>query len=279
MILSTKKLDKQTQELEGVFIKELTSQYNTAKESIEKELAKAFNKYAKGDVLTHAEMVKYNRLQNLLNNINGELAKLNRGMTATHTAHAMRVYELNYMGFSELIDNAVNMSVNWGMMNKEAIRESILTPLDKIAISDNADNVRKAVQRQITQSLVKGEGIQKMAQGVTKALETNANNATRIARTETTRVMNASRLDRIKEAEVEGIKVMKRWVSTNDGRTRRRPEDEFDHLKMQGVTVPKDEPFIVNGEKLDYPGDPKGSAANVINCRCSMATELVFEDD
>jgi len=31
-----------------------------------------------------------------------------------------------------------------------------------------------------------------------------------------------------------------------------------------------DEPFIIGGESLDYPGDPSGSAANVINCRCSV---------
>ena len=28
------------------------------------------------------------------------------------------------------------------------------------------------------------------------------------------------------------------------------------------------EPFIVNGEPLMYAGDPAGSAANVVNCRC-----------
>jgi hypothetical protein len=31
-----------------------------------------------------------------------------------------------------------------------------------------------------------------------------------------------------------------------------------------------DEPFEVDGELLDYPGDPTGSAANVINCRCAV---------
>mgnify|MGYP001804312122 CR=1 FL=1 len=40
---------------------------------------------------------------------------------------------------------------------------------------------------------------------------------------------------------------------------------------MDGVRVGKDEDFDVQGEKLAYPGDPKGSAANVINCRCTVA--------
>jgi len=36
-----------------------------------------------------------------------------------------------------------------------------------------------------------------------------------------------------------------------------------------------DQPFIVDGESLDYPGDPSGSAANVINCRCGVSYLVV----
>ncbi len=30
------------------------------------------------------------------------------------------------------------------------------------------------------------------------------------------------------------------------------------------------QPFIVGGEQLQYPGDPAGSAWNVISCRCTQ---------
>jgi hypothetical protein len=40
---------------------------------------------------------------------------------------------------------------------------------------------------------------------------------------------------------------------------------------MNRVKVPLDKPFNVGGEKLMFAGDPKGSAGNVINCRCSIA--------
>ena len=32
-----------------------------------------------------------------------------------------------------------------------------------------------------------------------------------------------------------------------------------------------DKNFLVGGEELSYPGDSRGSAANVINCRCTNA--------
>jgi len=38
--------------------------------------------------------------------------------------------------------------------------------------------------------------------------------------------------------------------------------------------VPLSQPFEVDGEYLDHPGDPSGSAEAVINCRCSLAYVL-----
>ncbi|MAK49792.1 phage minor head protein [Marinobacter sp.] len=59
---------------------------------------------------------------------------------------------------------------------------------------------------------------------------------------------------------------MKRWVSSNDNRTR-----EW-HRAMNGTMVALDEDFVVPHKginyRMSYTGDPKGGAANVINCRC-----------
>ena len=61
----------------------------------------------------------------------------------------------------------------------------------------------------------------------------------------------------------------KEWIAVNDDRTRGEdPSDEFDHMAANGQTVNMDKPFVVSGEPLMYPGDPSGSAGNIINCRC-----------
>jgi hypothetical protein len=55
----------------------------------------------------------------------------------------------------------------------------------------------------------------------------------------------------------------KEWIAaTQPGRT--RPW----HLTANGQIVDGDEQFTVDGEGLRYPGDPMGSARNIINCRC-----------
>ena len=61
-----------------------------------------------------------------------------------------------------------------------------------------------------------------------------------------------------------GTAMIKTWMTTLDDRTR------DDHADADGQEVPFDQPFVVGGEELDYPGDPSGSAENVINCRCDV---------
>ncbi len=58
----------------------------------------------------------------------------------------------------------------------------------------------------------------------------------------------------------------KEWIAAlQPGRT--RPW----HLTAHGQMVDGNAPFLVDGEHLRYPGDPMGSAKNIINCRCVNA--------
>lgn len=96
--------------------------------------------------------------------------------------------------------------------------------------------------------------------------------AKRIARTESTAAANYAA---IKSGAVSGFVMEKQWISASDARTRRKPEDEYDHFIMHGKKVGLNEKFVFNPnslgvDELSYPGDPKGQAANVINCRCTI---------
>jgi hypothetical protein len=86
--------------------------------------------------------------------------------------------------------------------------------------------------------------------------------AERIARTETTAAANFAAVE---SGKVSGFVMEKRWISALDNRTR------DPHASTNGQRRPEKEAFNVGGERLMYPGDPNGSAANVINCRCTIA--------
>jgi len=47
-----------------------------------------------------------------------------------------------------------------------------------------------------------------------------------------------------------------------------------DHLDADGQTVPIDEPFIVGGEELMFPGDYAGSFTQTHRCECSMTAKV-----
>jgi uncharacterized protein with gpF-like domain len=58
----------------------------------------------------------------------------------------------------------------------------------------------------------------------------------------------------------------KEWLTALDGRE--RPA----HREADGQRVGADQPFVVGGEYLKFPGDPSASAKNRINCRCTVLT-------
>lgn len=77
--------------------------------------------------------------------------------------------------------------------------------------------------------------------------------------------------------EVKSLATLtKTWRSQGDSRVRREPKSKFDHLEADGQVVPLDQPFVVSGEQLMWPGDTSlgASLGNVINCRCSAIYDV-----
>lgn len=82
-----------------------------------------------------------------------------------------------------------------------------------------------------------------------------------IARTELFSAINESHQITLEKAGVS----QKEWMAALDERTRQA------HADANGQQVNTDDVFDVGGEPLRFPGDPFGSADNIINCRCILA--------
>lgn len=83
-----------------------------------------------------------------------------------------------------------------------------------------------------------------------------------IARTET---HGAANFGAMGAAEATGLPLLKEWVAAADERTRET------HREADGQTVPMEQAFEVGADFLMFPGDPAGSAEEVINCRCAAS--------
>jgi uncharacterized protein with gpF-like domain len=91
----------------------------------------------------------------------------------------------------------------------------------------------------------------------------SASRAMTIARTETHSVAVMAMDTTIRTSVIGDSLQLKGWIPFVDERTRE------EHAVMGlDLPIPIDEDFIVGDEPMSFPGDPKGSAWNVINCRC-----------
>lgn len=87
----------------------------------------------------------------------------------------------------------------------------------------------------------------------------------RIARTTMTGASNSGQQQAWQQAEADGVQMNKQWISAlQPERTREA------HAAAHGQEVGLHEYFVVDGEQMEYPGDPNGSPGNVINCLCGM---------
>lgn len=209
------------------------------------------------------EMNKYNRLDNLCRQMADTLKDTNGTARRFINNYSANVYTHNYndaakpLGF-DIIDNTVAKNILTEKVNP-------FTMISYEKMSNKAllvDNLKS----EMISSLLLGESIPKMAQRIKSVTEKSLSDSIRIARTETTRVENSARAAIGDEGERLGFDMWKRWVATSDNRTRDA------HADMDGVEVSKDEPFVVDGEELMFPGDISlgASAKNVCNCRCTV---------
>ncbi|MFD3535231.1 phage minor head protein [Streptomyces sp. NPDC058661] len=100
------------------------------------------------------------------------------------------------------------------------------------------------------------------------------NRAVTVARTETLAAVNAG-VFRSAEllAEQQGDPApFKQWIATADVRT--RPT----HREADKQRTLLREPFRVGGASLLFPGDPRGPANEVINCRCSLIPVVLGDE-
>ncbi len=154
----------------------------------------------------------------------------------------------------------------WTYVINEYLKEYGLTQL--------SIEITQTLRERINAVLIKGNeegwGVDKMVRTLNTASFPRWM-ATRIVRTETNKAANTGAMVAATDA---GIELDKKWVSTQDNRTRRIPRDQYDHLDMNGRTVGFNERFIVPSTKsvdaMLYPGDPEASAGNLCNCRCRV---------
>ena len=194
--------------------------------------------------------------------------------------HVYDVYAMgrNYGAYE--IEHGTSLDTSFTLYNHEAVERLIRDDPDLLPMPGEATRKsisegklkawnRKQLQSAMTQSILQGEPIDKIAKRVATAvggMDTKA--AIRTARTATTSAESAGRRDSYKRAHNMGIKLKQMWVATLDGRTR------HEHRQLDGQTCEVDGKFKIDGYEIEYPGDPTAPGYLVYNCRCAMVAVI-----
>ena len=131
------------------------------------------------------------------------------------------------------------------------------------ALGVDTRNLKNSISAEITRGIASGLPHSEIARNIASASRAPLGRAMTIVRTEAHRIHQASAYDAQQVAVSKGAKVVKQWMSTLDGNTRRT------HQKLDGQIREIDEPFEMGGKKAMYPGD-FGDPAEDCNCRCQL---------
>lgn len=256
------------QEALSKFLKRFEKEDAKRRKLVEKgEMTKAeYRSWRQGQIL------RSKQLSSTLDQVSQAMVNANQVAMAALAGKLPEVYaeNANYSAF--WVCKETGLAVGFDLVDPDTVQhmltagEAVLMLPSVNVAKDMAWN-RKLVASQLTQGVLLGESIPKMARRVQRVTGSNYATAVRTARTTVTGAENAGRVHSYKRAKEMGIKLEKEWVATLDGRTR------HSHRQLDGQKIPNEE-----GAKFDngcrYPGDPQGRYDEICNCRCTLVAAI-----
>lgn len=141
-----------------------------------------------------------------------------------------------------------------------AVRKAVETQAQRLA--DTVQTTASALELTLADGEAKGETIDELADRVRRVFElSREGRAPLIAATE---VSNAANAAAMAAAMQTGLDLDKTWWTRRDERV--RPA----HKDVHGDRKSLDEPFMVGGFPMMFPGDPTAPPHLTINCRCAL---------
>ena len=183
-----------------------------------------------------------------------------------------RVYAENANMAAYAIEGAMGAYTGYTLLDDDTVRllameSGALVPEVPYPKTQRAKDVRWNRQRfrsAITQGILQGESVPKVAERVQSVVGMDSRAATRAARTALTGAQNAGRVNAYERMADEGCRLKQEWMATRDTRTR------DSHRKLDGERVAVGESWRAERGELRFPGDPQAHPAETWNCRCRV---------
>ncbi len=186
--------------------------------------------------------------------------------------HMPEVYALNHNYATFLVEKGSKIDTSYSLYDRQTVERLIrdnpdLLPAPRVDIPKDKRWNRTHIKNELMQGILQGEDLKKVAKRLQNVTDMDYRSAMRNARTMMTGAQNAGRVEAYCRAERMGINLGQQWLATLDGRTR------HSHRQMDGEVI-----GVNTGEVFSngcrYPGDYRGPAREVYNCRCTLVPAL-----
>lgn len=280
--------------------KEIRKIYKELLKELNSYLADIYISYSEDDMLTYSDLAKagidarfLEEVEQKINGISPTIAsQINDTVNATYEAcyDGMHNAVVKAAGNRELLKQAFN-SVS--AVTPDVIKRAVENPVSGLTLKDTLEKHRKEIiydiKRNIGVGLTNGDRYTTMAKRIAESLDGDYNKSIRIVRTETHRVREsgfndaATAVNETLKQGTSGYVMAKTWRTMQDNRVRparaKGKAKKYNHIKMDGVTVPQDQLFkLPSGATCMCPSQT-GVAGEDINCRCYLSYDLVLASE
>lgn len=252
--------------------KDVAKRYALLFREINSLLSEYYRKYEIDGKLTYLEMVKYQRLEKMLKEINELINESEKTLRNEIRRHLREQFSESYYQTSFILETTAQAKIGYSVLRNEVIDEAININFTGLTLNERLSKRRAdliySMRETITRGLIEGQTYRGMANIIKDQLEGDLVKAQRIVRTEAHRMRENASLESVRYAQAKGVIMTKTWKTVKDERVR------DNHASLDGETLPIDENFKVDGYEADAPTN-FGVASLDINCRCYLTYEIV----
>lgn len=278
--------------------KEIRKIYKELLKELNGFLGNIYATYSEDDMLNYADLAKAGMDARFLEEVEQRINSISPKVSKEIQETVQQTYEACYDGMRNAVVKAAG---NRELLQQafatvqactpEVIRAAVNNPVSGLTLKDTLEKHRKEIiydiKKNIGVGLTNGDRFSTMAGRIAESLDGDYTKAVRIVRTEAHRVREtgfndaATAIDETLKKGSSGYVMAKTWHTMQDERVRpqKQKRKKYNHVKMDGVTIPQDELFkLPSGATCKAPSQT-GVAGEDINCRCYLSYDLVLASE
>lgn len=231
---------------------------------ITKAMSFLYTKFVKNDETSYTDLNKYNRLSKELDRFNEQLHEDYKIIANIINQSRQRIYVEQTLMQHYLFQVYQADEYGFTIPNESNIAAALANPIEHLrldnVLTEQRNQIIRAIQIDVAQGLLNGGGYYKMAERIEKSVGFAKHRAVTVARTEGARARSIAD-QAVTEEMQQHADIERVWLSTLDTRTRHA------HRKLDGQKADDEGYFHHSGMKAKAP--MMWNVARMdINCRC-----------